>query len=498
MKIPGSIYKENYTYFALYNYWHDIYRKAPPSLINQSDHIAHVSYAFEGKSRGIDVFACRLSEDLSNEIDIKRIISRNGSKIDSAEIDIKHNIQAEIKQEYLPVLDLVRKDIEDFTREPAKKFGENRINIVAAVIPKTRIRKVSSNQYLRSGKQDFIPSCSLEANLDFSLGCISGFIPGENATFDKDFFINYFLDPLAECSYCYSIFKHQSFSKYLLDIDKAQLKEELMHGNFIGADGIIRNRKVNVLRLGKNTEAGSKFTLDSLILTLETCLETKTRVVMPTKYLEFNKEIAELLRKTNSVVLYSITNLNELEQGACIHGCDNEFRIEQAKLYRENKVNSNIYLHVDLPHEPAEQMYNTLEFAKKNNIPIQLLSWRIPSKKIAEKITRNSWTELICNGQSLLGFHKLKNQGGYYNNAGTLIACKIHPFYENLISNNQSPVKLCHHNKNVTYCGNCFLCNKGFVIPTKHVKIDYANKQRKGNWKRRRKKEKIYPSLFPE
>ena len=414
MKIPGSIYKDNYGYFALYNYWPDIYRKAPPLLIKQSDHIAHVSYAFEGKSRGIDIFACRLSENLFNEIDIKRIISRNGSKIDSAEIDVKYNIQAEIKQEYLPVLDLVRKDIRDFAKKPAKKFGDNRISIIDAIIPKTRIRKVSSKQYLRSGKQDFIPSCSLEANLDFSLGCISGFIPGENAAFDKDFFTNYFLDRIAECSYCYSLFKHQSFSKYLLDIDKAQLIEELTHGNFTGADGIMRNGKVNVLRLGKNTEAGSKFTIDSLVLTLEACLETGTRVILPTKYLEFNKEIAGLLKKTNSVVLYSITNLDELEQGACIHSCNNEFRLEQARLYKENEVNSNIYLHVDLPHEPNEREHKILAFSKRNNIPIHLLAWRIPSKEIAGKITGSSWNELTNNKQYLLDFCCLSEQNKEY------------------------------------------------------------------------------------
>ena len=485
MKVPGSIYVGKKIYLALYNFWPDIYRKAPIKAI-KAEHIAHVSYTTGKVKRGIDIF---IIDKYPVSVDIKRTIKIKGDEVNE-KIDRDYSIKYEIMQELgtleQEILKALRQDIKDFCKEKKAKKQDRDIRkrYVKKIFPKTAIRKIKPKQYLLSGKRDFVPACALQANLDFSFGCISGFIPEKDSYFDGKFFHGFFLDPFAECQYCYSIYQHKSFAKYIIEIDKKQLKDELINGNFVGADGKLRKGKIKVLRLGKSTEAGSSYTLELLVQVLETCLETGTRVVMPTKYLAFNREIAQLLKKTRSSVLYSL-GWDDLERGACLHNCNNKFRLEQALLYRKAGVNSVIYLHIDLPHEPDKRTLEVINFAKKHNIPIQFLPIRIPTKEIVKKITGLSWNELLMQNQ--LSF--FSTAGGYYRNGGTLIAQAKHPFYLNLIKDNKGNYRLCHHDKKETYCGKCFLA-PGFIIPTEEVRIEYKKA------KRRKKKVKYDLPLF--
>ncbi|UZE94161.1 MAG: hypothetical protein IB618_01135 [Candidatus Pacearchaeota archaeon] len=485
MRIPGSIYKNKKgdTYVALYNYWADVYRKAPPEIRKMSDYVAHIKYSFGGNSRGIDVFLLyNRNYDISDEVDVKRTLRESKSNEVNRNlkaIDKRHNLIVEIAPEcdVSGILNLIRKDIKDFARRPAKKHSPS-ISLVDKIVPKTKLRKIKQKEYLRRGKQEFVPSCALDVNLDFSWGCISGFIPSPNAHFDGKYFRNYFLDIWAECGYCYAVYQHKSFAKYILDIDKKQLIEELEKEKKAKARNI-------VLRLGKRTEAGSKFTLDSLVTTLEACIETGTRAIIPTKYLEFDKEIAGLLKKSKSVVLYSI-GWDKLEKGACIHGYPNEWRIEQALRYKKENVNSVLYLHINLPHKMTERERGILNFAFKDDLPIQLLSIRIPSKRIAKEITGSSWEELkTSNGQLLLDIiKKTKNHGGYKWKTNIMIAQEKHEDYKFLIGqNNYHRIRMCHHDDKETYCGRCFLDDKGSITPTVKLDIKYMKKSRK-DWKK--------------
>ncbi len=310
MKVPGSIYigKRGRLYLALYNFFPDIYRAALPSAIN-SEYIAHVDYGYDSFRRGIDVFL--LGDNVSNiysELDFKRYISLALDNIKY--IDHRNDIKYEIIGDYRyknEILNLIRRDIRDFCKNEAKKVSGTKIEYVDEIKPKIIFRKIKKKQFLQGGKQEYVPSCSLEANLDFSEGCVSGMVNG-------------FLDIFAECGYCYALQNHKTFSKYIVELEKDQLKHELK-GNCClnGPTQDMYGKHIEVLRLGKRTETGSKFTLDSLVLTLETCNETKTRVIMPTKYLEFNKEIANLLKRTESSLLYDY-GYDELERGACSYG----------------------------------------------------------------------------------------------------------------------------------------------------------------------------------
>ena len=73
-----------YISLALYNYWADVYRKAPPQLDKFLEYVAHVKYSFGGNSRGIDIFHFNklpLEYKISEFIDIKRTIKLGYSRL---------------------------------------------------------------------------------------------------------------------------------------------------------------------------------------------------------------------------------------------------------------------------------------------------------------------------------------------------------------------------------------------------------------------------------
>jgi hypothetical protein len=492
MKVPGRIYNtsDGRQYLALYNYFPDVYRMPPPSARN-AERVAHVDYAFAGFRRGIDVFLLGSSLDL-RDVDLKKdsrlqpgqmkvgAVQGNSKRRDAVNsemllgnVDVDQDVKYEVAAGYPhtgEILNAIRFDIFCFCESPAKNPDGTRIDYVDSIKPRPVIRKVIPKILLVGGKQEYVPSCSLSANLDFSYGCVSGLVNG-------------FLDVFAECEYCYGIYNHKTFSKYVVNIDKAHLREELQTGtrHVVGP--------VKVLRLGKRTEAGSSYTLDSLVLTLETCLETKTRVVMPTKYLVFDKEVAGLLKRTNSALLYSI-GYDALERGACSHGCNNEFRLEQAAMYGQEGVNSVLNLLIDLPHDATQRDIQVLDYAHRQGLPVQLLPIRIQGKKVAKAVTGLSWNALKEShaSQPNLPFASARSlpDGGYESNSGYLRAKDKSPFWSKLFAENTGKIRMCHHDSEDTYCGRCFLDNKGFVKPTEHVEIKY-NRVRKANWRRVRK-----------
>lgn len=485
MKIPGAVYidNDNKLSIGLYNRYSDIYRAPLPSL-GDSKRLIHATYSYGPYSRSIDIFS--LNSDFKKvlqELDVRHYI-KNSNGEDLSGTDIRQDVKYEVVKGYQhtqELITLIRKDINNFCRKVADKPSGSRIEYFDSITPKLVFKEMRKPQLLRDGKKDYVPSCSLEANLDFSTGCVSGIV-------------NNYSDIFAECSYCYSIWGHDTFSKHILHLSKDKLKKELLFGYYKNIEPEAPDKQVRVLRLGKETETGSDYTLDQLVLTLETCSETNTRIVMPTKYLKFNREIADLFKRTNSVVLFSITMKDELERGACSYGRTNEFRLEQATLFKEYGVNTALNFIVDLPHPPEDKDRYVLNYASKQGIPIQLLSIRIPSKKLALDYLGVPWNELkkpVNRDQTSLFNLEPHKTGGYERQGNNmLVAQHAHEFWLNLIGDNKGFVRMCHHDREKTYCGRCFLDDKGFIIPTQHVKIVYNNK------KRDFKKKREYQDLF--
>jgi len=466
MNFPGRVYRGRQgTYLAIYNFFPDVMMAAPTSVADKTQRIAHVQYSEGGKRSGIDVFLLRQEQEIPEINLTRRVITRESV---SEEVDVQQDICYKLVKGVNPeVIELIRRDIFRYCKRPATTSLGTKIEYHDKIIPITSLKIIEPKMILTPGKPEFVPSCGLEANIDFSRGCVTGWLPEEGASFDGSTFTNFFLSPWGECTYCYAKPKHKSFPKTIYNIDKLRLKEELL-GDCrltVGSDERL-GRPVKVLRFGKRTEAASKYTLDSFVLTLETCAETGTRGVVTTKFLEYSPEIAKLLRKTNSVRLCS-AGFDELEPGACEHGCTNDWRIEQAIKYKEAGVNSIIYL-LTLAHAPlGKREKRILEVAKQHSLPVQLLPMRFGGKDLCRRVTGDIWGELKDFQQPEFSGRDISHQGTYeqMHQNKELVARIIHPDWLDIIGDNSGLVRMCHHNSKTTWCGNCYL-NSGFTIKT--------------------------------
>jgi hypothetical protein len=501
MAFPGRLYKGANTYLAIYNFFPDIYTKAPPSIEDNCERVAHVTYAEGGKRSGIDIFLLKKEMNipeiqLSNTEITAKVIERyklNPPKTivstDEETLDNLCNVHYDfINGAPEEVKTFAAGDIMMYVEAPAKNPKGRKINHPPEIIPVTEIKKINYDRgILAPGKQEFFGSCILEANIDFSKGCVSGWIPGENASFDGSIFKGYFLSPWQECSYCYAKPKHKSFPKTIYNLDTQQLKEELLGKARLttGSDEIL-GRPINVLRFGKRTEAGSKLTREQLIQTLETCAETKTRGVIPTKFLEFDNEVAQLLKKTKSTVLYSIGD-DKAERGPYAYGCTNNWRIEQAIKYREAGANSVFYLTILGYLPPGEREKKVFDTAEKNHVPIQLLPMRFLAKETVSDLTETKWDCL--KGQNGCLYNPDAIEFGAYEQMGkskALILKDIDLSLTKLIQDNSGNIRMCHHNSELGWCGACFL-DEGSIEETPKRELRQVEKTKRSEKKKKMK-----------
>jgi hypothetical protein len=503
MRLEGGIYygKEGRVYLPIYNNESDIYTAPPPCIRGHSIYLAHDQYSFDGHTKCLDVYLIDKELDLlkvlkeSKEVYIHNMFflpETYDSNNAFSEIYRRQDVKSEMignyehKQELMILKGL---DYEKFCKNPAKNPTGTWIKEVNKIIPKTELKEIKKEHLLEGGKQDNLPECRLEANKDYFKGCVSGIVNG-------------FSDRFAECTYCYASRQHLNPQKTKIKIDKQQLKEELLGACYLkGKNNLPHGKPINILRLGKRTEAGSELSLDSLVLTLETCLETGTSVVMPTKYYKSNKEINRLFKRTKSVVLFSICD-DKFERGACSHGCNNEFRLEQVLKCKEQKVPSGVYLSIGLTNI-YERELNVIKFIQDNNLKAQLLPMKLIGKQFAYEFTGKTWNILKRLKQVTLPGTPEENQiGTYYNDSGKLIPQVVHPYWKAIIGDNTGNIRMCHHhidfthpNSDIVYCGGCFL-RKGFIISTPHIKAERRTNNRKADYKRKMNQDNKTLDLF--
>lgn len=488
-KFPGALCKgrDGRTYVAVYNYQHDVYTR-PSANMKGLERLAHVTYSKGNEKGGIDYFliakgrnpeeVARIKKDIQFKKESSVIIVREDKKAGKKQekmvfpnnlpfVDNSYDIQEEI----LSLPQEIKDELYAFSRMDimafcgfnfAKNIRGPRRDIVDRITPKTRLRKINPEKVLRGGKQWFVPQCILTANIDFGLGCISGFVPEEGAFFDGEFFNGFFSMPTGECSYCYSQRQHKSFPKTVYQFDKQRLLDELKGNCRLEYNSKeTHGRQVDVLRFGKRTESWTPFTHDEFMQTLAACAVTGTRLVIPTKFLPYLPEVASLLKRTNSVLLYSI-GWDELEQGAVMQGKTNRYRVEQLKRYREDGVNAIPYLmiHAHLPPGHRERAILDLGY------PIQLLPLRTKGRKQTKELTGERWEDLVYNKpQGLLDFNDRANIGTHVRLGQSTILPKvtrIHSFWQNLVRDNNRRIRMCHHDDEYVLCGGCFQ-SKGLI-----------------------------------
>jgi len=498
MIYPAGLYLgEHGNYLALYNYHPDVYILAPEN--SGTNHIAHASYEYGRRTGAVDLYQLNHDSNYSKVAKIVTVIESKGRGYSirkntqrTQETGFTNSIQMKNAQRMhnvdWQILNLdpkIREDIIDPTLADilffckgveAKKIRDTKTEIVDRIIPRTKVKYITPIRMLTPGKQEFVPSCILEANIDFGQGCVSSLIQGQNPSFDGENFIDYWISQWGECAYCYAQQRHKNFIKTLYKFDKQRLIEELKGGFILELESKkTLGRPVEVLRFGKRTESYSEFTRNSFIGTLEACTETGTRTIIPTKFLVYNKEISRLVKKTDSIILFSVTRRDEFEKGALAQGCGNEQRLERAIRYHEDGTNTIIYLGVANPLKLSKEDWRIIKLGKKRGIKVQVLPIRYKRKDVMRAMNEIEWDYAKDNPDLF------RKEAGTYYHEGNQCIPRIDSMDAKLISmigDNKGNVCMCHHDDKQTYCGGCGI-RKGQITPTIKVeKIGYKKKRK--------------------
>ena len=491
----GGLYlgREGHRYLGVYHTQHDTYVLPHPDL-RDSERLGHFTYLRGGRNEGVDVFLLNDScpDPSDNIMDVKKVfwldgkgvkVDKKGSKdVERISADQirragdEYGIQGEVigsfPQSMLEeVLQFERADIAYFCGDRKAKIARGyNINFVPLIIPVTSLKEINPESFITSGKQLTLPECCLEGNRDFGKGCTVAWTPGENARFDGKIFTNWFWDPWGECNYCYAERKHKCPPKTVYRWNEDRFREELLGGCRLNLGRNERlGRPVDILRYGKLTEVWTPWSRNNFMRELEIIADlreqglVKTRCVVPTKLLPFSRELADLFKRTESVVLYSI-GWDEFELGAANRGCTNDWRLEQAIRFREAGVNSVIYL-LSIAHKGiGERESRVLEIAKRYNIPVQILPVRFMNKRTVRSMTGQEWDLLKGKGNKLTRAMDQEDAGSYTWLDKQLVPVRIHKDWLDLVGKNKKMKRMCHHDGETLYCGGCFQRN-GFICP---------------------------------
>lgn len=433
------------SFILLYSSHHDVSVAFPRSCREDARHIAHASYCLNG-NKGISVYSFPSSKMMDLEkITLSRSLQykpMNPTKRDKL-LDI-YSIRAKIVKDAPPgTLDIIARDVEDFSKDknkPKQNLGTS-IEIVDKIIPQTEPGFWGEIEVDKFGKQVYVPTCLFDVNIDsFNSSCSA-------------LLVNGYYDPFARCDYCYAKGQHKDTpNKRMRKADKKNIVDQIEKIRLERAE---QGKPTEYVRLGKVSESGSKLVREQLIIILEACIEANVSPIFPTKFLEFDEYVAELLKKSNGALLYSLGS-DELEYGACENGCTNEFRLEQARLYHEYGVNTGLYplvesLNYDNPFF-KDSLEKALEMHKSIGMPVQLLSIRPVGKKQLEQIVGVPYKDLLVTGQHNL-FGGGKTPGGYIKtNSNEYAATRMDDRFKGLLDQGSG---MCHHNPQTTWCGGC-------------------------------------------
>jgi hypothetical protein len=338
------------------------------------------------------------------------------------------------------------------------------------------------NRKLPSGKIEQI--CLCEYNTDFSLACICqvhGSLLREvienNGEYASDENIQKYrkqgmLDK--RCRYCYARGTGRG------NWGKVTRKEI---GNITRKE--FEEKRPQIIRLGKTTECGHPFYREILMNFLKLCKESNTRIIFPIKTLEFDENLALMLRETGSVLNYSICN-DSLEEGAVSQGYTNAWRIEQGRLYHEQDVNITLTLTCDVTQsiEENEKRGFTIKNAinsRTEGITVRLLPLRINSKKLCYEVTGKSWHEVVlpsakqCSGTLDLFIREQEWRFARRKN-NEVYPLFFHRDFQKLV---EEGIGVCGRVGNYEYCDKCNLSgNIRIKFPVAEIiPVEYTNKK---------------------
>jgi len=433
-------------------------------------HMAHATWLNPGASKyshcsNIDYFLVdgrvdnRLIEKYRKD-NAPVVVHDKGIPNEMKDVERVYSTQLKVAEEFRyfreAIVEVMNRDIYYHTlgRALPKVFREGSEIYVNRLDSEAKISALREAKLDVDGKQTFYPECILDLNLDFAGWCVAGI--------DKEGK----LAPWNSCSYCYAAYKHSGYPN-IFSADRKNLASQIKEARAQRAEEGLFTR---FLRLGKRTEVGADIFRSQLVETLGACFDEHIPAVFPTKHLSFNEEIAEMLKKTNSTLLYSIGH-DTLEKGAVIRGCTNEWRFEQAKKYLEKGVRVAPYVLVDPAEENGGKLFSG-NLAKAKEFPqVQVIPVRSRYVDLGAKVLGRGFRECVGEqGVNLFG----EQVGGYEVSPDrTRLGVDIHSSISSLVADNTGNIGMCHHNSFCTWCRKCFVPGeKGVIVSTKEVRVE--------------------------
>ncbi len=428
-----------------------------------TNHLAHVIWKnpLTGKDSNIDYFLVRELKLKPNET---RLVYKLPDRSAEDKFRLRYKILSDVKELEGVARDIASEDVNSFLKarigtneNKAKRLsnylnkrqkGKMQLKIVKNIRGDKNVRFWEHAAIQTIGKQDYYPGCLLDLNLDFARWCISGITPNGK------------LAPWNSCEYCYASHMHSGYPDAFA-VEKANLIEQIRCAR---KERETQGKPTRYLRLGKRTECGAKVFRENLINTLEACVDEGIKCIFPTKFLEFDRDIARLLKRSDSSLLVSLGN-DRFEPGAVLHGRTQGARIEDGLQYLRAGVRTIPYVLVDatLPYG-GKHFESNLKRAWKEFSKIQILPIRLRHVERAKKIL-GGWHSVIREQEGQLNLFGENENGGYeVGNDGTRIAVDIDPSLSQIVGDNDGITRMCHHNSSMEYCGGCFMSGeRGFA-----------------------------------
>lgn len=414
-----------------------------------SEPVAHTQYKGWGSKWGyITAYVIQ-----ANEFELHKQLKGTGKKLElrdvrdaevPEDVDVRFNVRMEHTQPKAleQLVKATRHDIEEFCGRDAKNQGDTSYIIVKKINPEIKFNLINPGpfEFVVAGKGYFEDSCRLNVGIDIARGCA--------ATIRDDFVY----DSQGRCTYCYA--RHQNAFPVFSALYKITIEDTI---NRILSQ--LKENRFNI-RIGQKTEPyipkafrdieGFEDYLPTVLEAIIELQEThKIGVTMTSKLIEFDDDLAKLLREAKVSLMISVA-YQELEPNIVKLGADVDTRLERALAYSEAGVNTNLFVATDVTRGfeyLQEDAKKALEFVKKHpEIGLQFLDMRITRKEDAEIIAGAPWHVLKDPEQRSL----FDNPGRWHSTKQRFLAAhKIHPDFKDQV--------MCSTHTLEKRCGNCFM-----------------------------------------
>ncbi len=343
-------------------------------------------------------------------------------------------------------------------------------------------------------KEGIVQVCLCVYNADVASGCVSQVPPKllESVMENKGLYTEetkessikkYGKLPDGRCIECYSKRKNKG-NIFPKEVDLKTKKD-------------FKTYSPEVLRLSRDTEFGHEIYRKTLHELLDLCTEYNTRVIFPTKMLEFDKEIGKKIKGLEGIISFSLGN-KFTQKGVNSYGFTDKWRIKQAEKYEDFGVNTTLTLVADITdsiENNEERGFPVLDFLNSYVKTKRIIPIRLISKKVALMATGIEWEDLL-NPEGVMGHiqgwekytpeqqQRILSKLYIKRDNGDLVANFVHEDFKEFEKN----MRFCGQIGEFEYCDKCNLTpeNEFVKFPISEIyKVTYKDPKKLLNRKKK-------------